>query len=251
MRTARFRDSSGQVRTGEWKNGRIIADGEAYPVADVDVLPPSEPSKIVGVGPNYYSNIEHYGREEPTSPADLLVFVKTTPNALVGHGDTATLRPPGEFHYEGELGVVIGERCRGVSSEAAMKYVAGYTCVDEITNKGVPESQYDPGNRVRSKSFDDSVPVGPAVASPDSVPVDASLELRVNGEVRQRDNISQLIHPVSTLIAEISSYLTLEPGDIIATGSPEGVDRLADGDRVAVEIDGVGTLEHDVTIPGE
>lgn len=250
MRTARFRDRSGRVRTGEWTDGEIVTDGATYATGDVDVLPPSEVSKIVGVGPNYYSNVEHYGREEPESPADLLVFVKT-PNALVGHGDTATLRPPGEFHYEGELGVVIGERCSGVTPEQAMEYVAGYTCVDEITNKGVPESQYDPGNRIRSKSFDDSAPVGPAVATPESVPDDATLELRVNGEIRQHDDISQLVHPVPAIVAEVSTYLTLEPGDVVATGSPEGVDRLHDGDRVAVEISGVGTLEHDVSIPGE
>ena len=250
MRTARFRDASGDVRTGRWETDDIVTESGSIPVTDVEVLPPSEPSKVLGVGPNYYSNIEHYGREEPDSPADLLVFVKTTPNSLVGHGETATLRPPGEFHYEGELGVVIGERCRGVSREDAMDYVRGYTCVDEITNKGIPESRYDPGNWVRAKSFDDSLPVGPAVAPVDSVPDDATLEVRVNGEVRQRDDLSNLIHPVPALVAELSTYLTLEPGDVVATGSPEGVDRLADGDAVEVEIEGIGTLEHDVAIPG-
>lgn len=249
MRTARFRDAQGTVRTGRWTGEEILTDDGTYPVSSVDVLPPTDATKLLGVGPNYRSNIEHYGREEPETPGDLVLFAKTTPNATVGHGGTATLRPPGEFHFEGELGVVVGERCRDVAPEEAMASVAGYTCVDEITNKGIPESQYDVGNRVRTKSFDDSAPVGPAIAPSEQVPDDATLETRINGEVRQRDAISNLIFPVGELLAEISTYLTLEPGDVVATGSPEGVDRLHDGDRVEVEIDGVGTLAHDVRIP--
>jgi 2-keto-4-pentenoate hydratase/2-oxohepta-3-ene-1,7-dioic acid hydratase in catechol pathway len=251
MRVAKFRTPSGEIRTGDWKNGDIISEGDVFPVTNVDVLPPTEPSKILGVGPNYYSNIKYYEREEPVTPSDLLVFVKTVPNALVGHGDTATLRPPGEFYFEGELGVVIGERCCDVSRQEALDYVEGYTCVNEITNKDISESQYDIGNRVRTKSFDDSLPIGPVVASPEEVPDDASLELRINGDVRQHDVISQLIHPVPDLLDEISTYVTLEPGDVIATGSPKGVDQLSDGDRVAVEIEGIGVLEHDVSIPHE
>lgn len=251
MRTARFRGSDGTVRTGEWTDDEIVTDDGSFSVSAVDMLPPSDASNIFGVGPNYYSNIEHYGREEPETPFDLVVFVKTMPHAAVSHGETATLRPPGEYHFEGELGVVIGKRCHGVSREDAMEYVEGYTCVNEITNKGLPESQYDVRNRIRTKSIDDSAPVGPAIATPDEVPDDATLELRLNGTVRQHDSISNLIHPVPALIEEISTYLTLEPGDVIATGSPEGVDQLSDGDHVAVEIDGIGTLEHDVAIPGE
>jgi 2-keto-4-pentenoate hydratase/2-oxohepta-3-ene-1,7-dioic acid hydratase in catechol pathway len=247
----RFHDRVGTVRTGNLQGDLIRSDGDEYCLDDVAVLPPTEPSKVVGVGPNYHSNIEHYDREEPASPADLLVFVKTPPNVLVAHRGTARLRPPGEFHFEGELGVVVGRRCRDVSRADAMDYVMGYTCVNEITNKGIPESQYDSQNTVRSKSFDDSSPIGPVVASPEEVPDDATLELRVNGETRQHDSISQLIHPVPALLAELSTYLTLEPGDVVATGSPAGVDRLFDGDRVEVEIEGIGTLEHDVRIPSE
>lgn len=249
MRSIRFRDSAEEVRTGELDGEDIISNGDTFSISDVEVLPPTVPSKIIGTGPNYYSNIEHYGREEPESPSDLLLFVKTPPHVLVGHGGVATLRPPGEFHYEAELGVVIGERCREVSSDEAMEYVEGFTCVNEITNKGVEESLYDPGNLVRSKSFDSSAPIGPVVASPDEVPEDAGLELRLNGEVRQSDRISQMIHPVPSLIEEFSKYMTLEPGDVIATGSPEGVDRLEDGDQVEVTIEGIGTLEHSVAIP--
>lgn len=251
MRTARFRDSDGTVRSGEWTDDGIVTDGETYAPEAVELLPPTEPTKILGVGPNYYSNIEHYDREEPASTADLTVFVKTVPNTVVAHGETAVMRPPGEFHFEGELGVVIGERCREVSAEEAMDYVEGYTCVNEITNKGIPDSMYAVRDRIRNKSFDDSSPFGPVVATPDEVADDAALETRVNGEVRQHDSIANLIFPVPELIEDISTYLTLEPGDVIATGSPEGVDKLADGDTVEIEIEGIGTLEHDVAIPRE
>lgn len=249
MHTIRFRDSTGEVRTGELSDEHISSEGMVFTLSDVAVLPPTEPSKVLGTGPNYYSNIEHYGRDEPESPADLLLFVKAPPHVLVGHGGIATLRPAGEFYFEAELGVVIGERCQDVSSDEAMEYVDGYTCVNEITNKGIEESQFDQQNLVRSKSFDDSAPIGPVIASPDEVPKNASIELRLNDELQQRDKISNLIHPVPDLIEEFSRYMTLEPGDVIATGSPEGVAQLSDGDHVEVTIEGIGTLEHGVSIP--
>jgi len=248
MREVRYRDAEGVIHTGMWTSEGVRVGDELIQPDEIDIRPPSEPSKIVGVGPNYYSNIEHYDREVPESPSDLLLFVKTAPNSLVSHGETAYLRGPGEFHYEGEIGVVIGERCRDVAEARAADVIEGYTCVNEITNKGVPESRYDPGNRLRSKSFDDSAPVGPVLASPEVVPDDAVLEVRVNGEQKQRDRRSELIHGVPALIEEISAYLTLEPGDVIATGSPEGVGPLSDGDTVEVEVEGVGTLRHDVEI---
>lgn len=248
MREVRYRNREGVTRTGTWTSEGVRVDDQLLQAEEIEIRPPSDPSKIIGVGPNYYSNIEHYNREVPESPSDLLMFVKTVPNSLVSHGGTARLRGPGEFHFEGEIGVVIGERCRNVPKERAEAVIKGYTCINEITNKGVSESRYDQGNRVRSKSFDDSAPVGPAVATPEFVPDDAVLEVRVGGERRQRDRRSELIHAVPTLIEEISSYLTLEPGDIIATGSPEGVGPLSDGDTVEVEVEGVGTLEHDVEI---
>ena len=249
MRRARFLDDEGNVVDGEWDDGTLVTESERIDADDVTVLPPVEPTKIIGVGPNYYSNIEHYDREEPERPLDLLLFIKPTPTTLVGHGQTAELRPAGEFHYEAEIGVVIGEQCREVDADDAMDYVEGFTCVNEITNKGVPDSMYDTKNSVRKKAFDNSAPIGPAVASPDLVPDDATLEMHVNGELRQHDSRDNLIHAVPALIEEISTYLTLEPGDVIATGSPEGVSQLHDGDVVEVTIEGVGTLRHDVSIP--
>jgi len=249
MRRIRFRDGSERTLSGEWTADGIETEDEVYSPDAVTILPPTDPTKIVGVGPTFYSTIEYYDRVVPETPGDLLLFTKTVPNSVVGHGDTATLRQPGEFHYEAEIGAVIGERCRDVPADEAMEYVEGLTCVNEITNKGVPESRFDDGNHVRSKAFDDSAPFGPVVASPDRVPEDATLELRLNGETRQKDTRDNMVFSIPTILSEVSKFITLVSGDVVATGSPEGVDRLSDGDEVEVEIEGVGTLRHSVEIP--
>jgi len=246
MRKVRFEDPSGTVVTGTWDDSGINYAGERYDPESVDIQFPGSPTKIIGVGPNFVSNIEGKDKEWPESPKDLLVFVKTAPNSLVHHGKTAALSGEGEYYHELELGIVIGEQCRQVAAEDASSVIEGFTCVNEITNKEVPESKFDPRKWVRAKSFDNSAPVGPAVAT--DIPDDASMELRVNGEIRQKTDRTEQIFSDGELIEEITKYLTLEPGDIIATGSPIGVSELEDGDQVEVEIEGIGTLEHTVEI---
>jgi 2-keto-4-pentenoate hydratase/2-oxohepta-3-ene-1,7-dioic acid hydratase (catechol pathway) len=142
--------------------------------------------------------------------------------------------------------VVVGQQCRHVDAADAMDVVAGYTCVVDLSNR---DDQDREQNWVRGKAFDGAAPMGPVVASPDRVPADASIELRVNGETQQSSSREHLIFSVPELIEEITTYLTLEPGDVIVTGTPEGVGPLSDGDDVTVEIEGVGRLEHSVTIP--
>jgi len=240
MDRVRFRDPAGSVRTGEWTADGIAFGGRTYDRDAVDVLPPSEPSKIVCVGRNYARHADERDAEVPVRP---LLFLKP-PNALAGHGDTVAL-PPGKerVEHEAELAVVVGEQCRNVAEDEAMSVVAGYTCLDDISNR---DDQRQEQNWVRGKAFDGAAPVGPVLADPEQVPDDASIELRVNGETRQDSSLERLIFSIPELIAEITTYMTLEPGDVIATGTPEGVGPLSDGDRVAVEIDGVGTLEHAV-----
>jgi 2-keto-4-pentenoate hydratase/2-oxohepta-3-ene-1,7-dioic acid hydratase in catechol pathway len=127
-----------------------------------------------------------------------------------------------------------------------MDVVAGYTCVNDISNR---DDQRREQNWVRGKAFDNACPIGPLVATPEHVPEDASIELRLNGETKQSSSREHLIFSVPELIAEITSYMTLEPGDVIATGTPEGVGPMEDGDEVEVEIEGIGTLKHSVKIP--
>ena len=247
MHHARFRDPAGSIRDGTYdpETDTVAFGGQEYALDsdDIDVLPPTEPSKIVCIGRNYADHAAELGNEVPDRP---LLFLKP-PNALASHGDTVTL-PEGKdrIDWEAEMAVVIGEQCKHVDADDAMDVVAGFTCMNDISNR---DDQNREQNWVRGKAFDNAAPLGPVLATPDEVPADASVELRVNGETKQSSDRSFLMFDVPTLIEEITTYLTLEAGDVVATGTPEGVGALADGDAVEVEIEGVGTLEHDVRVP--
>lgn len=239
MHTVRFRDPSGSVRTGQWTDDEISFGDERYAPDEVDILPPTDPSKIVCIGLNYADHAEETDSDIPDRP---LLFLKT-PNALAAHGDQIKLPEKDRVDFEAELGVVIDTQCRNVDASDAMDVVAGYTCVNDLSNR---DDQREEQNWVRGKNFDNSAPVGPEIADVDSVPDDASIELRVNGETEQESNISQLIFDVPELIEEITKLITLEPGDIISTGTPAGVGPLEAGDHVEVDIEGIRTLEHDI-----
>jgi 2-keto-4-pentenoate hydratase/2-oxohepta-3-ene-1,7-dioic acid hydratase in catechol pathway len=215
----------------------------SYDPDAVDILAPCEPSKIVCVGLNYADHADEQDSEVPDRP---LLFLKP-PNTVASHHSNIRL-PAGKerIDYEAELGVVVDSQCRNVDESDAMDIVAGYTCLVDLSNR---DDQNREQNWVRGKAFDNAAPIGPVVASPEHVPDDAAVELRVNGELRQSSTREQLIFPISELIAEITTYLTLEPGDVIATGTPQGVGPLFDGDEVDVSIEGVGKLRHTVSIP--
>jgi 2-keto-4-pentenoate hydratase/2-oxohepta-3-ene-1,7-dioic acid hydratase in catechol pathway len=240
VRRIRFRDPAGSVRNGEFVDGEIHAATGTYDPESVTVLPPTDPSKIICIGLNYADHAEEEGMEVPDRP---MLFQKG-PNAVAGHGDTITL-PPGKdkVEYEAEIAVVIGEQCRNVDAADAMDVVEGFTCLNDVSNR---DDQRVEQNWIRGKAFDNAAPMGPAVASPDLVPEDAGVELRLNGEVRQRSDRSEFIFSVPELIEEITRLITLEPGDVISTGTTAGVGRLSDGDVVEVEVEGVGTLENTV-----
>ncbi len=240
MALVRFRDPAGYVRTGDWTDRGLEFGGRVYDPADVSVLPPVEPTKIVAVGRNYRSVVEAEGVDPPTVPR---LFFKP-PHTVAGHGDTISL-PAGKNQvvYEAELGVVIGEQAKRVSRENAESVIAGYTCVNDISN--LDDRDIGDG-AVRVKGFDGAAPLGPVVVPPTDVPDDATIELRLNGAVKQRGSRADLIFGVPELIEEITRYLTLEPGDVISTGTPGGFGPLSHGDHVAITIDGIGTLEHDV-----
>lgn len=240
MHRVRFRDPAGSVRTGNWIDNGILFGNETFDSTNVDILPPCEPTKIVCVGLNYAKHAEETGMDIPERP---LLFLKP-PNALAAHGNRVTL-PAGKdrVDYEAELGVIIGEQCRDTEPEDAMDVVAGFTCLNDISNRDDQEVEQ---NWVRGKAFDNSAPLGPVLATAEEVPADASIKLRVNGETKQDSSRADFIFTVPDLIAEITSYMTLEAGDVISTGTPEGVGPLSDGDRVEVDIEGIRTLEHTV-----
>ncbi|MFC7096262.1 fumarylacetoacetate hydrolase family protein [Halobaculum marinum] len=242
MRYARIRDPAGTVRTGTYDDGVVTAAGEAFDTTrdDVDLLAPCEPSKIVCVGRNYADHAEELGNEVPDRP---LLFLKP-PNCVADPGSTVTL-PAGkeQVDHEAEIAFVIGEQARNVAAEDAMDYVAGFTCLDDVSNR---DDQNKEQNWVRGKAFDGSAPIGPCIADPEHVPADASVELRLNGETKQSSSRDYFMFAIPELVEEITTYMTLEPGDVVATGTPAGVGPLSDGDHVEVEVEGVGVLEHEV-----
>ncbi len=243
MHIIRFRDPAGIVRRGRLEDSTVRFGDSTYSMDEIDVLAPCEPTKIVCVGRNYADHAAERGKTVPDRP---LLFLKP-PNTVASHRSTVTL-PAGKqrVDWEAELAVVIGQQCRNVPLEAAMDVVEGYTCLNDISNR---DDQDREQNWVRGKAFDNAAPMGPVVATPDELAEDARIELRVNGETKQHSRIDQFFFSVPELIAEITTHLTLEAGDVISTGTPAGVGPLSDGDHLEIEIEGIGTLEHDVQTP--
>ncbi|MCF2207506.1 fumarylacetoacetate hydrolase family protein [Halobacterium salinarum] len=241
MHRMRFRTPAGAVRVGEYDPDAevVAAAGRAFDRASVDVLPPCDPSKVVCVGRNYAAHADERDADVPDRP---LLFLKP-PTAVAGHGDATPLPPNTRVEHEAELAVVIGTQARNLDAGAAMAAVEGYTVANDVSNRTDQDREQ---NWVRGKAFDGSCPLGPVVATPDEVPDDATVTLEVNGERRQSGSISQFVFDVPTLLAEITAFVTLQPGDVVLTGTPPGVGELTDGDRVAASVEGVGTLEHTV-----
>ncbi len=212
-------------------------------------LPIERPGKIVCVGLNYRDHAEEQGTALPQAP---LLFAKW-PNALIGPGEAIVIPPvTKQVDYEAELGVVIGERVHGVSEENALETVRGYLCLNDVSARDL---QFGDVQWTRGKSLDTFCPIGPELVPAARVPDPQVLAIRtvVNGEVLQDSNTSKMIFTVAQIVAYVSRAITLEPGDLIATGTPAGVGAfrnppiwLQPGDEVTVEIDGVGTLTNPV-----
>ncbi len=251
MKICRFEDpTSGRPRAGLLENESVRpfpfdTPPEKYLEAFRDsplaleglrMLPPVSPSKIVCVGRNYREHAAELGNTMPTEP---LLFLKS-PSAIIGHGDFIELPHVSErVEHEGELAVVIGRRARRIGDdEDPLSYVLGYACLNDVTARDIQRRDVQ---FTRGKSFDTFCPVGPHVVC-GLDPLDLRVETRVNGEVRQSSRTSAMAFPVPFLLRYISNVMTLEPGDLIATGTPAGVGPLKPGDAVEVEVEGVGTL---------
>lgn len=213
-----------------WRSGR-----ETARVVDIDrLLAPVEPSKIVCIGRNYAAHARELGNEVPSEP---LLFLKP-PSALVGTGASILLPPESErVEHEGELAVVIGGRLRRASPERAREAVFGITAANDVTARDLQRKDVQ---FTRAKGFDTFCPVGPWVETDVGDLGNIDVETRVSGQVRQRANSRAMIFPVPELLSYISNVMTLEPGDLVLTGTPEGVGPLVDGDVVEVEIGGLG-----------
>ena len=197
------------------------------------------PSKIVAVGRNYIAHARELGHEVPTEP---LIFLKPS-SAIVGDGDDVVYPDAsGRVDHEAELAVVIGRRCTAVSEAEALAYVRGYTCANDVTARDLQETD---DQWTRAKGFDTFCPLGPAIVEgldPSSLQVVA----RVNGKERQRGSTADMLFGVPALVAYISAVMTLEPDDVILTGTPPGVGPVQRGDLMEVEVEGIGVLRNRV-----
>ncbi|GGJ69384.1 5-oxopent-3-ene-1,2,5-tricarboxylate decarboxylase/2-hydroxyhepta-2,4-diene-1,7-dioate isomerase [Anoxybacillus voinovskiensis] len=244
MKHARF-IAEGREQTGILnKEGTHItaAGGKQYAFHDIQVwLPPIQPNKMIGLALNFADHAEELGLEKPTEP---VLFIKPN-SSLIGH--LAPIYYPNGatyMHYENELAVVIGKTARNVKEKDAFDYVSGYTIANDVTVRDFVNNFYRPP--VRAKGHDTFGPMGPFFVDKEDINDVSDLELRtyVNGELRQRGNTKDLIYSIPELIAFISSFMTLEPNDVILTGTPKGLSHIYPGDVVRLEIDGLGALEN-------
>lgn len=224
--------------TGDPLYTRIELTGATHRVEDVRLLAPVIPrSKVIGIGKNYADHAAEMGGEAPEEP--LMFLVPNT--AVVGPGDPVVLPPQSEeVHYEGELAVVIGRMCKDVEPEDALGVIFGYTCANDVTARDLQRSD---GQWARAKGFDTFCPLGPWVET-DLDPSDLGLVTRRDGEVVQDGTTADMVHGVAALVSHASKAFTLLPGDVILTGTPAGVGPVVAGQRVEVEIEGIGTLSN-------
>ena len=222
---------------------KIPGDEGMLHLADVKLLAPVAPSKIVCVGRNYLEHAAELGNKIPDEP---LLFLKA-PSAVIASDDQIELTGASQqVEHEGELGVVIGRLAHKLSSgDDPLRYVFGYTCVNDVTARDLQRKDIQ---FTRAKSFDTFCPVGPWIET-ELDPNNVAVETRLNGEVKQKGNTADMAFPVPFLIRYISEIMTLYPGDLIATGTPAGVSRMRHGDTVEVEVTGVGVLRNKVFDP--
>ncbi len=225
--------------------GGVRLTGNRYPLAEVRLLAPVLPSKVVAAGRNYASHAREMNGEPPAVGSEPVLFLKPS-TSVTGPGDAIKypVKLTDRVDYEGELAVIIGRLCRGVPRERADEVIFGYACANDVTARDL---QARDGQWTRAKGFDTFCPLGPWIETGTN-PSDLELVTTLNGEVRQRASTSELLWDVPALIAYTSQVMTLLPGDVLLTGTPAGVGPLAAGDEVSVTIESIGTLTNRVVI---
>lgn len=219
--------------------GRYRRQEALTPLSDVRLIGPCEPGKIVCVGRNYVEHAKELGNETPKVP---LLFLKP-PSSVISNGETILLPPQSsQVEHEAELVAVVGKRGRRIAADDAKKHILGYTIGNDVTARDLQKSD---NQWTRAKGFDTFCPFGPWIDT-DFDPSDAVITCRVNGQMRQMASTRDMIFNVGTLVAYISSVMTLEPGDLIFTGTPAGVNELRNGDVVEIEIEGLGSIKNPV-----
>jgi 2-keto-4-pentenoate hydratase/2-oxohepta-3-ene-1,7-dioic acid hydratase in catechol pathway len=218
----------------------IALTGARYPVADIRLLAPVLPSKIVAIGRNYLEHARELGNEPPAEP---LIFLKPS-TGVIGPAD-AIVRPrrlSKRIDFEGELAIVFGRLCKDVAPGRVTEVIFGYTCANDVTARDLQASD---GQWTRAKGFDTFCPLGPWIET-DLGTADVRLTTTVNDHVKQDSRTSMLIHDVATLVSYVTAVMTILPGDVLLTGTPAGIGPLVAGDTVSVSIEGIGTLTNRV-----
>ena len=246
MKLFRF-TQNGQVHWGAERKGKAYRiesledqrEREAVEFPELQLLPPATPGKIVAVGRNYLDHARELGNDAPEEP---ILFLKP-PSALVSHEGLIELPASSrQVDHEGELALIIGKKARHVKVEEWRDVVLGFTCANDVTARDLQRKDIQ---FTRAKSFDTFCPLGPWIET-ELDPADLELTTRVNGGVRQRGRTSRMLFGPPELLVFISSVMTLDPGDVILTGTPAGVAPLRAGDTVEVEIEGIGVLRNHV-----
>lgn len=230
-----------RVFSGEVIDGRVhsMLGGKEYRLEDLRILPPCMPTKIVCVGCNY---VEHAKELNERIPEEPILFLKP-PSSLIPSGDSIVYpKQSKRVDYEAELAVVISRRTRHVKAENAKDHIIGYTCFNDVTARDLQKKDIQ---WTRAKSFDTFSPVGPFIST-DVDPLSLNIKAKLNGEIKQNSNTKDMIFNVYKLVEFISGVMTLEAGDIIATGTPPGVGPMKTGDIIEIEIDSIGTLRNKV-----
>jgi len=235
-------DNQIQVLSGDIFSDTFTETGKRLLLENVKLLAPCVPSKAVCIGLNYH---DHAREMNLTLPEEPLLFLK--PSSALNHPGGAVEYPSisKNLHYEGELAIVIKKEARKVPVETAFEYVLGYTCANDVTARDI---QMKDSQWTRGKSFDTFLPLGPCIET-ELDPHNVAIKLLLNGEVKQSSNTSNLIFTIPKMVAFISQVMTLYSGDVILTGTPSGVGPMQVGDRVTVEIEGIGRLNNSI-VPG-
>ncbi|MCD6569201.1 MAG: fumarylacetoacetate hydrolase family protein [Deltaproteobacteria bacterium] len=204
------------------------------------LLPPVEPTKIVAVGLNYRDHAQEFNLEAPKEP---IIFLKP-PSSIIGP-DEAIIYPKGvrRLDFEAELAIVISRRCKDITFESANDYILGYTCFNDVTARDI---QIRDGQWTRAKAFDTFAPIGPWIVTDIKDVGNLKISSKLNNEVKQSSSTSNMIFNVYSLVSFISSIMTLEPSDVIATGTPSGVGSMSPGDVISIAIEGIGELKNRV-----
>lgn len=222
-------------KSSPWSKNFMPTLGEV-PLKDVLLIPPTEASKIVCCGLNYKKHAEELGMDIPEEP---IIFMKP-PSAIIGHLSNINLaHKNNRIDYEAELAIVIKKRCSKVSCKNAKDYILGYTCLNDVSDRDIQKKD---GQWTRAKGFDTYCPIGPWISYNIEDPNNLDIKCVLNSKVVQHSNTKDMIFSVEKIVSFVSHSMTLEPGDIIATGTPQGIGKLNPGDTVSIEIESIGTL---------